>query len=97
MPTSQAGAVQEQALNGAQISSLLELVQNVSMGVLPLESAIGLMLASFPTMEEAEARRILTPAVGFAPATTDQAAAKAAEQMTADVLKALAYGNQPGK
>lgn len=81
-------AVQEQALNGAQISSLLELVQNVATGMLPLESAVGLMLASFPTMQEAEARSILTPAVGFSPPP-------AMEQLSGlapDTIKALAYG-----
>lgn len=80
--------VQEQALNGAQISSLLELVQNVSNGMLPLESAVGLMLASFPAMEEAEARRILSPAVGFAPPQDMQLSG-----VPADILKALAYGS----
>jgi hypothetical protein len=87
---SRGAAVQEQALNGAQISSLLELVQNVSSNTIPLESAIGLMLASFPTMQESEARRILAPAVGFAPEPQGETLSLAG--VSPEMLKALAYG-----
>ncbi len=46
-----AGAdVQSTALNGAQIASLLEVVSQVATGLIPVESAKAIALASFPTL-----------------------------------------------
>jgi len=59
--------VQAQALNGAQISSLSQIVQLVANGQLPLESAISLVTVAFPSLNEAEARQMLTPASNFTP------------------------------
>jgi len=44
-----AGDIQKQALNGAQISSLLEVIGNVTSGLLTKESAKAIISASFPT------------------------------------------------
>ncbi|MGD1908175.1 MAG: DUF935 family protein [Leptolyngbyaceae cyanobacterium] len=63
--------VQATALNGAQIKSLLELVQAVSQKELPLESAIKLIQISFPTVDETMARQLLQPAEGFTPASLE--------------------------
>lgn len=55
------GTIQDAALNGAQIASLKEFALEVGTGELALESGIALITASFPTIDEAEARRILAP------------------------------------
>lgn len=58
--------VQEQALNGAQISSLQEIVQAVADGLLPAASAIGLIMIAFPGMSRDQASEIIEPAAEFA-------------------------------
>jgi phage gp29-like protein len=57
--------VQQTALNGAQISSLVQLVQEVVAGTLPLESALQLLTIAFPNISQDSARTILAPTVGF--------------------------------
>jgi hypothetical protein len=48
------------------------------------------MLASFPSMQESEARRILSPAVGFAP--EPQGETLSLSGISPEMLKALTYG-----
>ena len=50
--------VQQVSLNGAQISSLVNIVQAVSTGTLPRESAIQMITAAFP-FDESKAKSIL--------------------------------------
>lgn len=52
-------AVQDTALNGAQISGLLEIVAAVSEGTLDSKGAVALIMVAFPTIDEKEAKRIL--------------------------------------
>lgn len=59
--------VQSQALNGAQIASLSEIVSLVAGGQLPFESAVLLTVTAFPTLSEADARAMLGPARSFTP------------------------------
>jgi hypothetical protein len=59
--------VAKSALNGAQIASLIDVVAKIKEGLLTPESALSIVLASFPTIDEAQARRI----VGL-PATAQQ-------------------------
>ena len=59
------GDVQATALNGAQIKSLVEVVQSVAAGELPIASAIQLVMISFPTVTEEQARALLSPSEGF--------------------------------
>ena len=61
--------VQQTALNGAQVSSLLEVVQGVRDGALPAESALGLLQVAFPSISLEQARGIINPAAN-APALT---------------------------
>lgn len=68
--------VQKTALNGAQVSALTAMVQQVSSGEMPAASAISAALFGFPTMTEAEAKAMFEPA---ALAATENKAAKAAE------------------
>ncbi|MBW4484904.1 MAG: DUF935 domain-containing protein [Tildeniella torsiva UHER 1998/13D] len=65
--------VQATALNGAQISSLMELVQAVANGQLPIESAVQLIQISFPMVDEARAKALLTPTQGFEPVNLSDA------------------------
>jgi hypothetical protein len=51
--------VAKSALNGAQIASLVEVVANIKAGVLTADSALQIVLASFPTIGEAQARKIV--------------------------------------
>lgn len=61
--------ISKQALNGAQISSVLETVQSVVAGALPRESAVNIILKAIPTLSQAEAEAIVGSAgKGFIPA-----------------------------
>lgn len=62
-----AGPVQDLALNGAQILAVVQIVQGVVDGTLPPESAIQLLLISFPSLDEAAARALVGPAEEFEP------------------------------
>lgn len=57
--------VQGSALNGAQVNSLTEIVGQVARGELPVESAILLIIAAFPSLTEAEARDMVSPAEDY--------------------------------
>jgi len=61
-------AVQETALNGAQIMALQQIVQSVADGLMPPESAVQMMLIAFPSLTEQEARSMINPANDFTPA-----------------------------
>ena len=85
-----ATSVQETALNGAQIASMVQIVQSVADGMMPPESAIQMMMVAFPSMDEAEARAIISPAAAFEPTVADA-------NLTIDQMKAVAYGSTPGR
>ena len=55
------------ALNGAQITSLQTIVEQVATRVIPAESAVGMALFAFPTMTPEEARAIFLPAAKQGP------------------------------
>lgn len=59
--------VQDLALNGAQISAVVQIVQAVADGNLPPESAVQLLLVSFPSIDEATAHLMVDPAESFEP------------------------------
>jgi hypothetical protein len=60
-PTTTADVVDvaKSALNGAQIASLVDVVAKIKEGLLSPESALSIVLASFPTIDDATARRIV--------------------------------------
>jgi HK97 family phage portal protein len=62
-----AGAVdvQQQALNGAQIASLVQIVSAVTAGQLPVDSARPMIGASFPTLPESVIDDIVGPLAEF--------------------------------
>ncbi|HAT10922.1 MAG TPA: hypothetical protein DCS97_10095 [Planctomycetes bacterium] len=60
-------SIQDASLNGAQITSLAAIISAVAAGQMPLETARGLIVASFTTIDENEADRILAPLKDFTP------------------------------
>jgi hypothetical protein len=56
--------VQATALNGAQIASLLAVVQQVALGSLPPDAARGVIAASFPVLSSGQIDAILGPLAG---------------------------------
>lgn len=54
-------AVQDTALNGAQVTSLLEIINAVSSGSMPKETAKPLIIAAFPGITEAQVEAMLAP------------------------------------
>jgi hypothetical protein len=59
-PTAEAPVdVAKSALNGAQIASLIDVVAKIKEGILTPESALQVLLASFPTIDEIQARKIV--------------------------------------
>jgi len=61
------GDVQAQALNGAQVASLVTVAQAVADNQLPLATGIEIVLAAMPTMTREDAMRMLGPADAFTP------------------------------
>jgi hypothetical protein len=59
--------IQKQALNGAQVTSLLELLTAVSTGALPRSSAMELIVSAFPITREQAERIMGTLGAGFVP------------------------------
>lgn len=61
------GDVQAAALNGAQVTALVDLVTQVAEGKMPRASAEAIARASFPTVAEAVIAGIFSPLDGFKP------------------------------
>jgi len=61
--------IQQLAMNGAQVSSLVELVTSVSASTLAPESAIQIILNAFPSIPEASVRNMINAAKGIEPPT----------------------------
>jgi hypothetical protein len=51
--------VAKSALNGAQIASLIDVVAKIKEGILTPDAALQVVLASFPTIDEIQARKIV--------------------------------------
>ena len=59
--------IQKQALNGAQIASLVTICTAVATGQMPADTAKEIMLVSFPLLDAATVERILAPVRNFTP------------------------------
>ena len=59
------GDVQGQALNGAQIKSMVELTQGVSDKTMAADSAIALLLVAIPSLTKEQAHAIIDPAASI--------------------------------
>jgi len=53
-------SVQDTALNGAQVASLLEILQNVAAGVLTPDGAVSLIVSAFPGVSEQQAAAMVS-------------------------------------
>jgi hypothetical protein len=60
-------SVADTALNGAQVTALVELLAQISAGTLAPEAAILVLVAAYPTIDEATARRIVSAQATVAP------------------------------
>ncbi len=59
--------VQDTGLNGAQVSSITEIVKDVTTGALPPESAKAMIRASFPTLGDQVINDMIDPAAAHTP------------------------------
>jgi SPP1 gp7 family putative phage head morphogenesis protein len=57
--------VQASALNGAQLASIMAVAQSVADGLLPLQTAIELVIVALPTLSRESATLMLSPAENF--------------------------------
>ena len=65
-PVDVAVDVAKSALNGAQIASLIDVAAQIKAGILTPDSALNIILASFPSIDETQARKIVgLPATAF--------------------------------
>ena len=64
-------AVQDTALNGAQITSLVAVMTAAASGQLPVESVGPILKASFPSLDDKEIATITKPLKSFKPETTN--------------------------
>ena len=62
-----ASDVQSTALNGAQVTSLVDLAAEVAKGALPVETARAIASAAFPLVKKEEIDRIFDPLSSFSP------------------------------
>jgi urease gamma subunit len=65
----EASTVQDTAMNGAQVASLMEIVAQVSARVMPAEAARLLIETAFPAVNPAIAAQIVASAAAFTPPT----------------------------
>lgn len=65
-------AVQDTALNGAQIASLVQIMQAAASGLIPAKSVGPILAASFPSLDNSEISSIVSPLNGFEPAQTSE-------------------------
>lgn len=63
----QTAEIAKQALNGAQIGSLLEVVNQIATGQLPFDTGRATVIAAFPFLTEADIDKILDPVKNFTP------------------------------
>lgn len=63
----QTADIAKQALNGAQIGSLLDIVNQIATGQLPFDSGRATVIAAFPFLTEADIDKILQPVRDFTP------------------------------
>ncbi|MCY2962745.1 MAG: phage portal protein [Planctomycetota bacterium] len=66
-PVDPAADVQAQALNGAQVQSLAEIIAQVTAGAMPLETARAMIAASFPLLTVVQIAAIVDPLTDFEP------------------------------
>lgn len=75
MPANGADTIQQVSLNGSQVTSMIEIVQQVAVGLLPRDSAAQMLMLSF-RLDKRQANSVLgTVGKSFVPADMSEAAA----------------------
>jgi HK97 family phage portal protein len=72
-------SVQATALNGAQVTSLVEIITMVGAGQMPIDTARGVIAAAFPLLTTQQIDNMLEPMLGFEPVSAPSAAVAAQE------------------
>jgi HK97 family phage portal protein len=65
------GSVQDTAMNGAQVAGLLSILEAVTSGAIPADSALQMLLLAFPTIDPNEAAALINPLRNFVPDTPE--------------------------
>ena len=78
----QTAEIAKQALNGAQIGSLLDVVNQIATGQLPFDTGRETLIAAFPFLTPADIDKILSPVKDFTP--TPQLSRKKGRHFLAD-------------
>ncbi len=61
LPGAASGTVQDTAMNGAQVSSLIQIVESAASGAFPKETAQAIIQASFPALGQEQITAIISP------------------------------------
>lgn len=83
--------IQAQAMNGAQVSSLQEILLAVTAGTLPQETAAAMLAAAFPLLTPAQITAMVGPLEDFEPTPADPAPAPAGDDAGVDEEDARAF------
>ena len=73
-------------LNGAQVTSLVGVIAEVTGGKMPLESAKAIIQAAFPAISEETLRAIISPLEGFKPALSESFQNRETERKVSEYL-----------
>lgn len=76
--------VQAEALNGAQVKSLQDILASAARGEMPLLSAAAMIAVAFPRLAEAQIEAMIAPLRGFTPAAAAMPPAPAATRPAAN-------------
>jgi HK97 family phage portal protein len=66
-PIEASAQIQQASLNGAQVTSLLEVINAISTGQLPIETGRAIINSSFPVISETQLQEIIGPLQNFEP------------------------------
>jgi HK97 family phage portal protein len=66
-PTEASAQIQQASLNGAQVTSLLEVINAISTGQLPIETGRAIINSSFPVISATQLQQIIGPLENFEP------------------------------
>src|SRR5690606_2547795 len=83
------------ALNGAQIGAIRDIAFAVTLGQLPVDSAVFLIKAGFPFIDDAIINGIMTPLINFTPAPVTPAEAEVAVNKALNAALKLATNAKP--
>lgn len=89
--------IQDLALNGAQIASLLSIVQQLVAGEIPEETAVAMIKAAFPALSDEIVSKIINPLRRFKPPVVEPKAAPVPFAQAQSVSPAAGKKGKPAK